>query len=230
MTKTYKKGDPVTLYKYNQRKVYGSLTAGGSYVELTAYGSPATIQVDDPQGTLLEYTGSEGYLFFKATYYNSTTTTETDIADATETSGDESARYTSIYLIRKKAGIIDNPFLTDAYVEAKRTEAESEVNAYLSKRYTLPLSVVPKLIQNITTTLAAGYIHDDEMGEEGFGPQWIDRAQKKLSMLSKGSLELIDTGTSEELARNGDLGKMTGYPDTDTPSSEGAIFSITDRF
>src|SRR5690242_8483423 len=42
--------EPVVKYRYNQRKFYGSLTATGSYAELTSSGSSVTIEVDDPQG------------------------------------------------------------------------------------------------------------------------------------------------------------------------------------
>jgi len=41
-------GEPVTKYRYNQRKFYGATTVDGSYTELTSDGSPVTIQVDDP--------------------------------------------------------------------------------------------------------------------------------------------------------------------------------------
>ena len=77
----HKANVPVTKYKYNQRKFYGSETATGTFVELTAYGSPANIQVDDPQGTLLEYTGVEGYEYFKATYFNEETSEETNMVE-----------------------------------------------------------------------------------------------------------------------------------------------------
>src|SRR4051794_9405442 len=78
----HKAGEPVVKYRYNQRRFYGSLTATGSYSELTTSGSPIAIQVDDPQGTTLEYTGDEGYAYFKATYWNSATSEETDDDDA----------------------------------------------------------------------------------------------------------------------------------------------------
>src|SRR5262249_15826714 len=112
----HKKNEPIRKYRFNQRKFYGSETETGTYTELTSDGSPVTIQTEDPQGTLLEYTGSD-YLFFKATYYNSTTVEETDTEDAQAAQGDESNRYTSIYNIRKAAGMVDNTYITDGYIE-----------------------------------------------------------------------------------------------------------------
>jgi len=60
----HKAGEPITFYRYNQRKFYGATSATGTYTELTGDGSPKDIQVDDPQGTILEYTGS-AYTHFK---------------------------------------------------------------------------------------------------------------------------------------------------------------------
>jgi Protein of unknown function (DUF1320) len=175
----HKKGEPITKYRFNKRKFYGALTKTGSYTELTSDGSPKTIQVDDPQGTLLEYTGST-YTFFKATYYNSTTTDETDIADAEAVEADESKRYTSIYNIRKAAGMVDNEYLDDGYIETKRKQAENEINSAIFSRYTLPLDEVPSLIENICTKLASGYINYEELREDGEGKKWLGEARALL--------------------------------------------------
>src|ERR1043166_5242194 len=51
----HKANEPVTKYRFNKRKFYGATSKTGSYTELTSDGSPKTIQVDDPQGTILEY-------------------------------------------------------------------------------------------------------------------------------------------------------------------------------
>src|SRR3954466_14119759 len=52
----HKAGEPIVKYEYNQRKFYAATREDGSYTELTSDGSPVGIQVDDPQGTLFEYT------------------------------------------------------------------------------------------------------------------------------------------------------------------------------
>ena len=73
-------------------------------------------------------------IFFKATYYNSQTSEETDTDDAEAVEADESSRYTSIYNIRKAAGMVDNPYLTDGYFETKRKQAENEINSAIFSR------------------------------------------------------------------------------------------------
>lgn len=193
----HKADEPVVKYRYNKRKFYGCTTATGNFTELTSYGSPVTIGVDDPQGAILEYTGSEGYTYFKATYYNSTTTDESNIADADAVLADESLRYCSIYAIKKQAGLNNNPYIVDGDVETYRKRAENEVNSYIISRYTLPLvngdgtSEIPWMIENITTLLAAGYMDWQEFGEDGNGKKWLGEARSLLKKIQDGSQSLI---------------------------------------
>ena len=226
----HKKGEPVTKYRYNQRKFYGATTKTGSYTELTGEGSPKDIQVDDPQGTLLEYSGST-YTFFKATYYNSQTTDETDDDDAEAVEADESKRYTSLYLIRKHAGMVDNPYVNEAYVETKRQQAEGEINSAIFARYVLPLSEIPALIQNICTLLAAGYIDYEEFGKDGEGVKWLGEARALLKAIANGKQRLLASDYTE-LTRHTKVGVLQGYPDDSitTGSTDDRKFKNSDRY
>lgn len=218
--------EPVTLYRYNKRKFYGCATATGSYVELTSEGSPKDIQVDDPQGTLLEYTGST-YLYFKATYYNSQTAEETDIDDASATDGDESKRYASLWAIRKHAGLAGNPLYSDVRLETKRKQAENEINSAIFSKYTLPLAEVPPLISQICELIAAGYIDYEEFGKDGEGVKWLGEGRALLKSIQKGTQVLIGADGTE-LARQTTTGVLDGYPnDEDTDAAQ---FSMSDRF
>jgi len=208
----HKKGEPVTCYRYNQRKFYGATSESGSYTELTSEGSPKTIQVDDPMGTFIEYTGST-YTYFKSTYYNSTTTDETSQSDALATLGDESLRYTTIYDIRKAAGLAGNPLYSDARIETKRKQAENEINSVLYARYVLPLTEIPALIGQICELLAAGYIDFEEFGKEGEGVKWLGEARALLKALANGTQRLIGADGTE-LATNTNTGVLSGYPDS----------------
>lgn len=227
----HKKGEPVTVYRYNKRKFYGSLTAGGSYTELVADGSPITIGVDDPQGSVLEYTGGEGYLYFKATYYNSTTAVESNIADALEVLGDETGRYCSIYAIKHQAGLAENPYITDGIVETYRKRAENEVNSYIYNRYVLPLEnsegnlEIPFVIENATTLLAAGYMDYKEFGKDGEGVKWLGEARGILKGLRDGTQRLIGLD-GVEFATKSVAHTVQSYPDT-VDNDEGPFQSFT---
>ena len=223
-------GTPVTKYRYNKRKFYGATSESGSYTELTSDGSPVTIQVDDPQGTILEYTGST-YTYFKATYYNATTGEETDDEDAEATLADESKRYTSIYKIRKQAGLLDNPYFVDGDVESRRKEAENEINSAIFSRYILPLAEVPDLLTNICTLLAAGYIDFAEFEEDGEGRKWLGQARGMLRDIKNGKRALL-ASDGTELARVTGTNDVSGYPDStlDESTTEGIKFKISDKY
>mgnify|MGYP000222866145 CR=1 FL=1 len=228
----HKKGEPITHYRYNQRKFYGSLTLTGTYSELTADGSPKDIQVDDPQGTILEYTGAEGYLYFKSTYYNATDLTESQIADSEGVEADESKRYTSIYQIRVQAGLTNNPFINDSRIERKRKQAENEINSAIFSRYPLPLSEVPPILNTVCDLLAGGYLDFEEFGPDGEGKKWLGEARGILKKIMSGDQRLIGTDGTE-LTTNTNVGKLHSFPqsdgvgDTDVPER---MFSINKQY
>lgn len=198
--------ESITKYFYNARKFYGSATSGGSYTELVSSGSPVTIGVNNPQGTVLEYTGTDGFLYFKSTYFNTSTSDESDITESDPVLADDSSRYTSLYSIRVKAGLTENPFISDQRIEEKRKQAENEVNSYIMSRYALPLAnstgvpEVPWLIQNVTTLLAAGYLDYEEFLGDGMGVKWLGEARGILKALQQGTQRLIGTDSAEMTA------------------------------
>lgn len=222
----HQEGEPVTVYRYNQRKFYGATSKAGTYTELTGDGSPKTIQPDDPQGTALEYTGST-YIFFKATYYNSTEDEETDVDEAEAFEGDESNRYASLWAIRKHAGLAGNPNYSDFRLETKRKQAENEINSALAGRYVLPLSEVPPLIGQICELLAAGYIDYEEFGKDGDGKSWLGEGRALLKSIQKGT-QLLISAEGTELTRVTHGGKIAGYPDDE--DTDEAQFSMSQTF
>lgn len=223
----HKASDPVVKVSFNQRKLYGCATETGTFV----YIETKDIEVDNPQGTQFEYTGST-YLYFKCTYYNSTTVTETAIADAVAVLGGESDRYAAIYDIKKQAGLVDNPYISEATIETKRKQAENEINSSIFARYTLPLSEIPAMIQRLCILLAAGYIDYEEYGIEGEGKKWLGEARAILKAIRGGTQRLIKTDSTELEVKSSTQNRVTGYPD-DTISegdSDDRMFKIDDKF
>lgn len=201
--------EPITGFRYNQRKFYGSLLATGPFVELTGDGSPVDINVSDKQGTLLEYAGGEGYIYFKATYYDQTSSEESNIADANAVLANEAARYCSIYAIRKQGGLTNNPYITDGFIETYRKRAENEVNSYLNARYILPLInstgvlEIPWMVENVTVLLAAGYMDYQQLGAEGDGKKWLGEARSILKQLqTPAGQQLLGSDNAEMQTKN----------------------------
>lgn len=178
-------------------------------------------------GTRLEYTGIEGYIYFKSTYYNTETAEETDTSDSEAVLANEALRYASIYAIRKHAGLAGNPRYSDARLETKRKQAENEINSALAAQYVLPLSEVPPLLGQITELLAAGYIDYEEFGKDGEGVKWLGEARSLIRSIQKGSQLLIGSDGTE-LGRNSKVDILDGYPDG--PNTDAAKFSMADRY
>ena len=223
-----KEGDVAQKILYNQRKFYGCETEDGTFVEIVADGSPKDIEVDNPNGTILEYTGST-YLYFKATYYNSTTTSETVIADAKAILGSESNRYCSIYAIKRQAGLVENPYVSDVDIERKREAAENEIDSAIGHLYSLPLSEIPALIENTTVLLAAGYLDYQEFGSESGGVKWLGEARGILKNIEKGTRRLLGSDKAELTRLSG--GRLKGYPDSDCEDEDcDRIFSVEDEY
>lgn len=216
----HKTDEPVTKYRYNKRKYYGSISSVGVFSELAGYGSPVQIQVDDPQGTILEYTGNEGYTYFKSTYYNTTTSEESNVSDADTVLADESTRYCSIYAIKKQAGLTNNPYVSDGEVETKRRRAENEVDSYLNARYILPLinssgvAEIPFLVENCTMLLAAGYMDYQQFGKDGEGVKWLGEARSILKKLQTAGGQQLLGSDKQEMQTQVLSSTVSGFPNT----------------
>ncbi|MCK4454527.1 DUF1320 family protein [Candidatus Parcubacteria bacterium] len=219
----HKDGDPITKVLFNQRKLYGCATKTGTFVLIET----KDIEVDSPQGTYFEYTGD--YIYFKCTYYNEHTTEESSIDDAVAVLGGESDRYCSIEAIKKQAGLLENPYTNNADVERKRNTAESEIDSAIGHIYSLPLSEIPALIENITILLAAGYLDYQEFGSESGGVKWLGEARGLLKKIEKGTMRLLGSDKSELTRLSG--GRLKGYPDTSCEDEDcDRIFSVEDEY
>lgn len=229
-------GDIIRKITHNQRKFYGCATEDGTYVHISADDSPKTIEVDNLDGTLFEYTGDEGYLYFKSTYFNSQSPTkETDIDDAVSVLGGESDRYCSIYDIKAEAGLIDNPYISGVRLENLRVRAEGEVKASLFKKYALPLSEIPVIIKTATKLMAAGWLLYQEYGAEadGTSKDGIDKVKQGRSILKQirnGTVILLNSD-DEVLEASSSGSKLDSFPDNTTEDQDDdKIFKITDKY
>ena len=216
----HKIDEPIVKYAYNQRKFYGCATSGGTFVLIET----KDIEVDNPRGTYFAYTGST-YNYFKATYYNSTTTTESDIDDSTEVQAGDVDHYCSIYEIKEEAGFLNNPYISDGRINLLRLQAENEVKASIASRYLLPLSYVPEIIKTVTQLLSAGRLLYQEYGSETDGlakdgVSKIKEARSILKAIREGEMILLNASDAE-LAHSETIGAtLAGYPDDTTADAE----------
>ena len=236
--------DPVTKLFGNKLRIYrasnvdGSVPADGSFSLLT------TVDID-PDQTFTDYTDAAGGsdYWYKSTFYNSTTTAETPIADAQSARGGGYGNYASIEEIRDKAGMQHNRWITDAKIDEKRRAAQSVIDATLTGMYSTPFSApINPLINEITQLLAAGYLLTSEAtnaSTRAEGQALIDQATNAqgtgwLDKLNKKELKL--TGLTGDTETVSDAGGYTAWPNGDTATADADVggaergFRISDRY
>jgi len=226
---SHSSGEPITKIAFNQRKLYRATSKTGTYSFL----STKDIEIDKPQGTYFEDLTGTSSNWYKCTYYNSTTTTETSLDDAEAVQGGDVQHYASVYDIRRMAGFEENYAISDLLINDFRDAAEDIINSRIGLVYSLPLSYVPKIVTLITQLITAGQLLMKEYGvEENIeiaksGARMTDTADKLLGQIVSGDVVLLDSegsllGRSKEFTVTGsnvyngitaDLGEMFNLAD-----------------
>lgn len=230
------RNEPLTKIRANQAKIYRAANVDGTVPDDADFSVIATIDLQADQ-LFTEYvttTGGAGY-WFKYTFYNSVSASETPIADAVAMRGGNYGAYATVEEARTEAGLQNNRWILDQTIQSKLTQSQSEVNGSLSiAGYTLPLETVPEMIKNVTLLLTAGYLLTMDYGPEHTGTNKdgqlkLKMARDILTKIETGEMQLLDNTTQTPMAQSTGV---RGYPDntaaTNTPS-EAPMFSITDR-
>ena len=229
----HKEYDEATKILYNQRKFYRKDTGESVYTHLAGEGSPVDIDIDNPDGTFLEDSTGVATSVYKATYYNATTASETLKADSDEQTTGDSGRYTSLYKIKREAGLKENQWIEDDLVYNYRAEAEGLVNGMLAGVYSIPFtSNIPKIIVYITTLLSAGYLLSQEYGVENdveiskTGQQKVNRAEKLLGLIQNGNLALLDS-TNTLISKISGALPSSSNDYSDDKADKGEMFNLS---
>lgn len=226
--------EAITALRYDQRKFYRSTSETGTYSHLSAEGSPVNIEVDKPEGTRFEDSSGTSTSWYKSTYFNSTTSEETDLADAVAVKAGDAESYTSIFKIRQEAGFEDNDYISSELINRYREESQMQVDGSIAIAYSLPLASIPKIITHITTLLAAGLLLSKEYGTEAdvevskTGQRKIERAEALLQRIVNGELLLVDSSGSE-LSKKSTY-KVSGSNSYDSSiPDKGEMFNLRDE-
>lgn len=194
---SHNKDSSITKIRFDKRKFYRSTSENGTYTHLSSEGSPINIQVDQPEGTEFEDTNGISSYWYKATYYNSKTFTETSLDDAVASKAGDDEHYTSIYKIKNEAGFQNNAYIGSDLVDRYRYEAEAIIESSLASKYQMPFSSIPKILQHITTLYAAGLLLSKEYGVESdidlskSGESKITRAENLIQKIMDDQLVLV---------------------------------------
>lgn len=223
--------DYVTKLFGSQLKVYRAPNVNGLAPDddtFSPLGSPVDLDVDqaftgytDPDG------GSDWW--YKFTYFNSTTSAETNLSDSTAVRGGGVGDYTSVEAIREEAGLQNAPYVTDKLIDKKRQAAQREIDSTLVDSYTVPFTTpINAFIADICTRLAAGFLLLEQFGQvqrqDGTAAQAkVDQARADLKSIALGDVKLTDT-TGISTALPDSSGAANSWPNQQTvvsPRSEG---------
>lgn len=206
----------------NQLKIYRAANVNGTVPADGAFSVLATINLAADSLTTFynDASGGSGF-WYKYTYFNSVTSSESSLADAVAARGGASTYYTSLYAVRREAGVLNNFFISDVDIFTYRSRAQSLVDSTISNRYTVPLSTpVSDVIENATSLIAAGYLLKADygnmaQGSSKDGQSKIDEGMAILTNLVSGATELFDPTTGNSLMKT----QVGGWPDDSTQST-----------
>lgn len=236
----HKRFEPVTavlgdqVHFYRAANVDGTVPADNAFAAIL---SPADIDPDQPSTYRTDSTGGSGY-WYKVTYYSSSAAADvTDLASAAAVRGADYAHYAALSEIRQRAGFAGNLNLPDSVIDLHRRDAESEINAALVSKYSVPFTKpVPELIHHITVDLAAGLLLLAQFGTliDGSSKDGMSKAKDaraQLLSLQTGATTLVDvTGTA--LAESNPSASSNLYDETTATGIEGGdgerIFRMSD--
>lgn len=228
------KNERVQVLRYNQRKFYRSTSETGTYIHLADEGSPVAIDVDKPDGTEFEDSTGVSTSWYKATYYNSYTGIESDLADAVAVKAGDAEHYTSIYKIKDEAGFKDNSFIGSALIDRYRTEAEALAESAIAIVYQIPLASAPRIFQHIVTLLAAGFLLLKEYSLENDvdttknGQKKVERAEELLQKIADGDLLLLSESNTE-LSKQTTNQASSSNEYNDSKYDKGEMFTTEDE-
>lgn len=206
----------------NQLRIYRAANVNGTVPADGSFSVLATVDIAaDSLTTFYNDAGGSNAFWYKYTYFNSVTSSEGSLADSVAVRGGASTYYTSLYAVRREAGVLNNFFISDVDVFTYRSRAQAIVDATISSRYTVPLTTpVSDLIENATSLIAAGYLLKADYGamaggSSKDGQSKIDEGMAMLNNLATGVTELIDPTSGNSLMQT----QVGGWPDDSTQSA-----------
>lgn len=182
-----------------------------------------SIQPDQAYTRYTDADGSSSY-WYKFTYKNSASLSETNLADSKAVRGGGAGDYCSIAAIREEAGFKTANFITDEMIDVKRQAAQDEINGTLHGFYVVPFQVpVNQFITDICRRLAAGLLLLEQYGEinnteTSSGKSKRDGARADLAALAEKQKVLTDQ-TGQSLALPGATGGISGWPNSTTDAT-----------
>lgn len=226
LVKAHKRFEPAIVLFGNQLRIYRAANVNGTTPSDGSFTSLAFVDIDvDQIQTSYEDTSGGSDYWYKYIYWNESTSLGTALADATAVRGGSAGNYASIESIRREAGLQNNKYIADDFIDKKRQAAQQVINSNLSGIYTIPFTApINAGITEITELLAAGYLLTANYGalntlNTNEGEAKIKRAMEMLNGYKTGSSQVIDE-SGATLAIPGTAGGFGGWPDASTATAD----------
>lgn len=221
--------EPVTKLFGNKAKVYSAPNTNNlapADSTFTAVGDGIiALDIDQDYTPFTDPAGSSD-VWYKFTYFNSTTSLETSLSDSLAVRGGAVGNYCSLDDIRKEAGFKNNRYISNSDIDGKRQAAQSEINGALKGVYAIPfVAPINPFIVDLTARLAAGLLQTTQFGvyntlNTNNGKEKLKEARAQLMQLKTSQTTLInEAGTDISLPTGGSVG---GWPDETTNGTEAA--------
>ena len=115
--------------------------------------------------------------------------------------------YTTVAQVRTGTGFKNSTKISDARLTALIADADSVIDSAIGKLYTVPLAVVPEIIETISRNITTALAYTDEYGEEAqlSDKGWKERLEYWLAQLDRivaRELILVHPTTGVELTRS----------------------------
>lgn len=219
----------------SQIKVYRAPNVTGLPPDISTFvfidGATVNLDIDRAYTQYTDSAGGSGY-WYRFTYFNPTTSAETNLSDSNAVRGGSVGDYCSIEDIRGEAGFANAPYITGTKIDGKRQAAQAEINGTLAGYYTVPFTPpINPFISDICKRLAAGLLLLQEYPHSAHptnakGQAKVDGARADLQKLvhpeESGSVLIDDNGNSIALPNANT--SASGWPNKTTataPPSQG---------
>jgi phage gp36-like protein len=237
--------DQVTKLFGNKMKIYRAANSDGTQPADGSFSVVDTIDID-PDQTSTEYTDSSGSssYWYKRTFYNATTLSETPLAAAIAYRGGE-VYYATPEDVRRKAGLENNKWISDEKVIEKIRAAMAVIDGTLTGLYTVPFTApFQPIINEITQLLAAGYLLTQEATNSTSRAQGEALIAQATNQQNTGWLDKLNTRDIKMVGLNGSVESSStngtgynGWPNATTataPANQGGQaprgFRVSDRY
>lgn len=215
-------GEQVNKLFGTKLRVYYAPDVDGTAPDVSAFSNllgEYTMDTDQPDTYIEDANGSSArwYIF---TYYNPTSTAETEKSLSAAVRGAEYGNYCTVAEILKESGMSTNRNISHSIVNEKRQAAERLIDGKLTGIYTVPFTdPIPATIVNLALRLSSGLLLMRYGMTYAEGKKKYDDAYTELDNIQQRQQAVVSQNGAS-MATNTEVGGFSMYPDDTTDGAD----------